>query len=309
MTEPKISVIIPFYNRVNWLLEAVDSVLQQTRNDFEIIMVDDGSTEDVCLLSRYNDSRIFYIRQDNKGPAEARNNGIKHARGKYIAFLDADDLFLPDKLEVQYQYMEQHPEVLLTHTSYQRIDNQGVVISGQHSGLYTYKHYTDLMVSCPIATPTVMVRGDVLRSFDIKFPSGIHVGEDILFWIEIAKTGKIVGIDKVLASVRMHGSNATDNLPEGIKARKLLMDIALIPDEGISGFKKCVIKSKLWQSMARSYFTNSDWPNASRHVLYAIRDCPFRLGAVITDVAGGVMKSLAKRISGKKTRRKLQKSR
>ena len=112
---PAASVIIPCYNSAKYLGEAIESVLTQSWPDFEIIIIDDGST---C------DPRVHYIYQENKGLSGARNTGIRHSSGKYVAFLDADDVFLSHKLEVQLAYLEKHPEVGLVAGGYSRIDTE-----------------------------------------------------------------------------------------------------------------------------------------------------------------------------------------
>ncbi|TFG55950.1 MAG: glycosyltransferase family 2 protein, partial [Deltaproteobacteria bacterium] len=100
-----VSVVIPFRGRIPWLREAVDSVLAQTFRDFELILVDDGSTENVSGEPWVRHESVHYFRQDPRGPGAARNQGLPLARGRYVAFLDSDDLFLPEKLEVQYRKM------------------------------------------------------------------------------------------------------------------------------------------------------------------------------------------------------------
>ena len=95
----KVSVIIPFYSRLDWLYEAIESVLAQTYPIHEIILVNDGSKEDLTeFLDKYG-KRIIYLKQENAGPAAARNNGIRRATGDYIAFEDSDDVWMPTKLE------------------------------------------------------------------------------------------------------------------------------------------------------------------------------------------------------------------
>ena len=102
-----VSVIIPFYSHLDWLYEAIDSVLAQTYPIHEIILVNDGSKEDMTeFLAQYGD-KIIYIYQENAGPAAARNNGIRQATGDYIAFEDSDDIWLPTKLEKQVAFMEE----------------------------------------------------------------------------------------------------------------------------------------------------------------------------------------------------------
>ena len=125
-TEPTVSVIIPTYNRAHLITRAIRSVLDQTYRDFELIVVDDGSTDNtVEIVNGFNDPRIKYIRHDkNRGAAAARNTGIKAARGSYIAFQDSDDEWLPDKLEKQLQaFKNASPEVGVVYTGICRLIN------------------------------------------------------------------------------------------------------------------------------------------------------------------------------------------
>jgi glycosyltransferase involved in cell wall biosynthesis len=106
---PRVSVVLPTYNRADYLEEALESVLAQTFADFEVVVVDDGSTDDTpARLARYGE-RIRVIRQENRGVGAARNRGIEAARGRYVAFIDNDDLWHPRKLEVQHAFMASHP--------------------------------------------------------------------------------------------------------------------------------------------------------------------------------------------------------
>src|SRR4030042_587586 len=121
---PKVSVIITTYNRVHFVCEAIDSVLNQTFKDFEIIVVDDGSTDNTKeALKRYS-KNIFYIYQSNKGRSQARNTGLKVAKGDYIAFLDDDDIWVPHKLEKQVAFMDSNPNIGLVHTITEVIDEE-----------------------------------------------------------------------------------------------------------------------------------------------------------------------------------------
>lgn len=121
----KASVVIPSYNRGAMVTAAVESVLAQTMEDVEIIVVDDGSTDDTArLLAPYRD-RIVYIRTDNRGIARARNTGMQAARGDYIAWLDDDDLYRPYKLALQCGLLDQHPEVGMVYTEFSGFDDDG----------------------------------------------------------------------------------------------------------------------------------------------------------------------------------------
>ena len=124
---PRVSVIIPTYNRAGYLCESIESVLTQTYTDYEIIVVDDGSTDDTeeVLQLWIADGTIHYVWQENRGESAARNHGIELAIGEYIAFLDSDDLFMPTKLEEQVAYLDNHPEVGMAHSCYSKFGEAG----------------------------------------------------------------------------------------------------------------------------------------------------------------------------------------
>lgn len=275
---PIVSVVVPFYNKIEWLLEAVDSVLAQTYHNFELILVDDGSTDSLESLKKYQDSRIIYIHQKNQGSAAARNTGLECANGKYIAFLDADDLFLPNKLDAQVEYMEQHPEFNLSYTSYQRIAEKGEFVSFQDSGTCVYRHYTDLILGNQIATPTVMMQKCFIEEHAVRFEKGVHVGEDSLFWIAVAKNGRLQGIDAVLTSVRMREGSTTYNIPAVVDAQKMLLCKALGSDLG--WIKRNIVKSKVFQNIARSCFSISSFRDAIRYLVLSVMFCPFRIFSI-----------------------------
>ena len=112
----KVSVIIPTYNRAQVVGEAIDSVLSQTYNDLELIVVDDGSQDETrSVVSSYN-SQVTYLHQEHQGVSAARNRGIELARGKYLSFLDSDDLWLKEKLYLQMEGMKSDPETLISYT-------------------------------------------------------------------------------------------------------------------------------------------------------------------------------------------------
>ena len=206
----KVSVIIPFYNRVSWTIEAVRSVLAQTHQAFEILLIDDGSTDDLSPLTEFikTDKRITYIKQENAGPAKARNRGVEHATGAYIAFLDADDLFYPEKLDIQLKFMLEHGAVF-SHTSYQRMDLKGDILGTISSGIFRGNVFPRIIASCPIAMPTVMARTDILKTN--RFYENFEIAEDVCLWITIASKYEICGIDMVLSKVRVGPNTAALN--------------------------------------------------------------------------------------------------
>src|SRR3990170_3473675 len=121
----KVSVIIPAYNSARFLPEAIESVLAQTYKDYGIIVIDDGSTDNTKeTLEPYFD-KIKYIYQQNQGAASARNTAIRHSQGEYIAFLDADDVWLPEKLHIQVEYLNNNPGIAMVYSPSVTISEDG----------------------------------------------------------------------------------------------------------------------------------------------------------------------------------------
>ncbi|MDB4433325.1 glycosyltransferase, partial [bacterium] len=155
MPVPNISVIIPCYNTGQYLGEAISSVLSQTLQDFEIVVVDDGSTDNTRkVVDSFEDPRIHYIHQENRGLAAARNAGARNSRGPLIAFLDADDTLMPDKLEAQKTFLEEHPEYGLIAAHFERVDAHGEPLNPSPvknlpGGPISI---ADVLVDCPFAT-------------------------------------------------------------------------------------------------------------------------------------------------------------
>lgn len=155
---PKVSVVIPTYNRAKYICEAIDSVLAQTYKDHEIIVIDDGSTDNTKELLNKYETKIKYIYQENKGISAARNAGIKVAKGEYIAFLDSDDLWLSEKLKVQVKALEENKEIGLVYSSMSRIDSSGK-FWGMCPSTPAGDNCYDLLISeSHYPTPTILVR-------------------------------------------------------------------------------------------------------------------------------------------------------
>jgi len=207
---PKVSVIIPFYAGADWLEEAVGSAVGQTHENTEIILVNDGSPEDVAgVLDRYS-GKIRYFLKDNGGPGSARNLGLENANGEYIAFLDSDDLWEDRKIEKQLGVMAA-TGALWSHTGYAlfrggdpRRAEKIVDVSACRGDVFLR-----CLRSAPIATPCVMIRADVLRERpDLRFSENMRYGQDSLFWINLAARYPLAAVPEVLTWVRIRGTNA-----------------------------------------------------------------------------------------------------
>jgi glycosyltransferase involved in cell wall biosynthesis len=197
---PLVSVVIPVYNRFQLLPGAIESAIKQTYGAIEVILVDDGSTDDPAFLTylvRRYAPRVKLIRQRNSGPAAARNAGWQVARGEYIAFLDSDDLFLPRKVEVQLAAMTANNAVF-SQTSYSRY--WAGVAGTQRQGSGAHNRFPDIIGGCSIATPTVMLKTSLRDEF--QFPEHVRIGEDNILWLKIAARHGVLGIDEALTLVR-----------------------------------------------------------------------------------------------------------
>lgn len=212
MTGPLVSVVIPTYNRAHLIREALDSVFFQTYGNYEVILVDDGSEDgtDKIISCEYA-GRLNYISQENRGISGARNRGIEEAKGKYIAFLDSDDKWLPRKLELQAAYMEAHPETGLLATKLLRygldVEREREICPPSFPAgfqeLLTGKNF--------VPTTTVMLRRDILEKSGV-FDPALPVAEDWDLWLRIARIAPIAMLDEVLAEHRDHGHKTTTNL-------------------------------------------------------------------------------------------------
>jgi glycosyltransferase involved in cell wall biosynthesis len=217
-----ISVVIPLYNKEQSIVSTLQTVLNQTYQDFEIIIVDDGSTDHSAdEVSKLTDSRIRLIHQNNAGVSAARNRGITEAQGKYIAFLDADDEWKPDYLKAQYKLTQKYPECSVFACNYEFKDTQGKVtptvirklpFKGENGILSNYFE----VASCsnpPLWTSAVMVKKVAVQSVD-GFPVDIKSGEDLLTWVKLAVNEKIAFSKQTLAvyHIRNEASRSLSDL-------------------------------------------------------------------------------------------------
>ena len=207
MEDKKISVIIPFKNRINLLIEAIESVQLQTYRNIEIIVVDDNSTDNLDLLFQLiaHDDRIRYILSDRHGASAARNIGINHSSGEYIAFLDSDDLFLPGKLKTQLNYML-NTGYAISHTSYKRITYEGSPLDLVNTHYFQGKIFPQILACCPIATPTVMAERALFHNN--CFNENYTIGEDVCLWIDVSYKNEFGTIEEALTKVRISQSSA-----------------------------------------------------------------------------------------------------
>lgn len=223
MNRPTVSIVIPCYNQAHFLSESVDSALAQTYAEIEILVVDDGSTDNTrAVAARYGD-RIRYIHQENGGLAAARNTGIRHAKGELIALLDSDDRWLPHKLETQVPHFADS-EVALVHASYrlfpppEYLEKEWIVTEGAHPT------YLEEVRQNKVGVLTAVIRRSVLEEVG-GFDAAYYGCEDWELWLRIAEKYRLVGCAEILAEYRLHGSSMTHTNGERMyQARKRILE-------------------------------------------------------------------------------------
>ncbi|WP_315786852.1 glycosyltransferase family 2 protein [Fischerella sp. JS2] len=208
---PKVSVIIPAYNAMTYLPETLESVLRQTFTDFEVLIVNDGSSDPILEWAcGIVDPRVKLISQENQGVSTARNTGITHAQGEYIAFVDADDLWESTKLAKQIRCLEENPAIGLVHTWIVLIDEQGKssgrVISSNAKG-NVWKQVVEHNL---IQTSTVLVRRCCLETVGV-FDQNLRSAEDWELWVRIASRYLLAVVKEPLVFYRLHSCNTTKN--------------------------------------------------------------------------------------------------
>jgi glycosyltransferase involved in cell wall biosynthesis len=210
VTSPEVSVVLPTFNRLQYLRQAVDSVFAQTFTDWELIVADDGSEGDAAayVAGLANPPRVKVLRLAHTGnPGAVRNVAWQAARGEYIAFLDSDDVWLPDKLALQIASLRSHPERGWSHTAFAVIDESGELLRGARSRWWPAAEgwilESLIKMETVIAIPSVIVRRQLLEQlggFDLKQ----RMCEDYDLWLRLAALSEIDGVRETLLHVRSH---------------------------------------------------------------------------------------------------------
>lgn len=210
----KVSVIIPTYNRAEFLSTAITSVLNQTFQDFEIIVVDDCSKDNTPeVVSRFNDKRIKYIRNEtNKGEAGARNTGIVNSNSEYIAFLDDDDEWLPEKLELQVNLLKNSPtKVGVVYTGYIEIDRTNKKILWKMIPTKKGDIHKDMFIKNYVGIPSTVILRRVCFERIGLFDENVVYPTDYDMWIRISKEFYFEYIEKPLVRYHIHDNSISNN--------------------------------------------------------------------------------------------------
>lgn len=228
MSAPTVSVIMPAYNGAAWIGETIDSVLVQSLADWELVIVDDCSTDDTLeVLKRYTDPRITVIAsQTNGGPVVARNIGFAAVRGRYVAGLDQDDLCKPGRFAAQVAYLDAHPETVLVATAADLLENGK---SGPWPGQRPLSPAAIdwlLLTQNPLVWSTVMFRAETARLLDPFERPGVRYAEDFDLYHRLSRFGAIARLDGAHLFYRCHPGGASQRFRDmmGASAAKVLAE-------------------------------------------------------------------------------------
>lgn len=226
---PSISVIIPTYNRAAMVTDAIDTVLAQTYRPSEIIVVDDGSTDETPeTLSAYQ-RNITVIRQPNQGVSAARNRGIRAASGEFIALLDSDDYWLPSKLATQVSYFRDHPDIYICQTEETWIRNGARVNPKRRHQKYGGLIFEKSLPLCLISPSAVMIRKSLLDTVGL-FDESLPACEDYDLWLRITWRYPVGLIETPLIVKRGGHNDQLSSMPELDKYR--IQAIVKMLDQG-----------------------------------------------------------------------------
>jgi len=288
---PLVSVIIPAYNSAAFVLQAVQSALDQTYGNYEVIVVDDGSTDDTKLVLSRFDGQFRYLYQPNRGLSAARNAGIALAKGDFVCFLDADDLWAPDKVELQVAYMERHRDIALLSTGYEHFTDDGAVAPPLYAvalpvetAARTFTSRDDFVkfVSANfIFVSTVMVRKDCFDKSGL-FDTNLRAAEDRDMWLRISAHFDIACLPPILVRKRNHSLNMSKDRTRQIRSRIQVLEKnrALFPELAPSSAWDKQL-GKLYLRTAYDSLSRDQSKEARRAALRSLRYYPSIKAAVL----------------------------
>lgn len=210
MPTPTVSVVLPVYNGERYLAASIESILRQTLEEFELLVVDDGSVDRSAVIAHsFGDPRIRYLGRPQRGIVAALNDGFALARGEFIARMDADDVAYPVRLRTQVDWLRRHPDVGLLGTACHAVDE-----NNQWIGWWRWPE-TDLeirwfsLLGCPFAHPTMMIRRQCLDTHGLAYRDTYPAVEDYDLWRRVLERTQGANLSQALLRYRVHGSSTT----------------------------------------------------------------------------------------------------
>lgn len=203
---PKVTVLLPTYNSSEFIQSTIESIMNQTFQDFELLIMDDGSTDNTSdIVKLYTDPRIRYVLCSHDYIATL-NKGLELATGKYIARIDADDLMVPERLQVQYDFMEQHGDIIACGAFMESFGKNRNIMPAEteyHSIVIT------MILGNTLYNPTGFFRMEDIKKNKIRYNKNFAHAEDYKFWTDLAKIGKLANISEILVKYRIHDNQVS----------------------------------------------------------------------------------------------------
>ncbi|MFL6696771.1 MAG: glycosyltransferase [Vitreoscilla sp.] len=292
MNGEPISVVIPCFNAARYIASAIRSVLDQQWPDLEIIVVDDGSTDGSADLVATTFPQVRLIRQANAGAAHARNRGILEARGTWIAFIDADDLWLPGKLSAQAALSHSDPTARIVYTAWQvwrgeapspsAADQASLLAQAGEPARWAGPSgwiYADLLLDCAVWTSTVVAHRTLFEEIGV-FDTSLRVGEDYDLWLRASRVTPILRVDRPCAIYRLHPASITHAAPRE-NYRSIVVSRAIARwgygQEQAGSAVRARVRRALalsWSDFAASNLKAGDFGRARRSALKSLRTDP-----------------------------------
>jgi glycosyltransferase involved in cell wall biosynthesis len=284
--EPLVSVVIPCYNHARYIEEAIRSVESQEYSNHEIIVVDDGSTDNTEDIVKKFKNRTIYLRQENRGTAAARNLGIALARGEFIAFLDADDSWLPGKLQKQMKAIDADPSVGLVACGEFDIDESGKILGGP----WVYGNYPNreklleaLSIGqvIPGGSSGILIRKECLLEVG-DFDASLKIGEDWDMWLRIIRKYNAVFITEPLVLIRKNSSvswSSKETVGQSVLAgpKKEEFYVTKLIEKNFTGATKRRAYANLYYRLGIACLSESIRGQAFKYLMYSILLRPFLL--------------------------------
>lgn len=290
-----ISVVIPCYNAERYIGATLRSVLAQSLRPAEVIVVDDGSSDGSADVVRSGFPGVTLLRQPNQGVAAARNHGIEHAGGDWIAFVDADDIWLPGKLAAQWALLQAHPEARIAYSAWQvwqstepepppellaelaaRADD-----AARWQGASGWI-YPELLLDCVVWTSTVLAQRSLLRELG-GFDAALRIGEDYDLWLRASRVTPILRVPRPGALYRLHPASITKGAParnhKGEVIGRALQRWGYQSPDGRSACRSEVNRglARSWSDFGGAHLIGGDLPTARSAALTSLRLRPAQL--------------------------------
>ena len=223
MSNSLVSIILPVYNAQEYIAQAIESILSQSYEQFELILIDDGSTDSsLKIMQSYVDARIEIISRENRGLVESLNEGIQKARGKYIARMDADDISMPQRLEKQVVFMENSPEIGICGTAVM-IFGETIQEKVWRLPLEDNRIKAELLFSSALAHPTVMMRKSLLEEYQLSYDTGFRHAEDFELWTRFAEHTTLANLPEPLLKYRVLENSISRLADKEVEQRYAIM--------------------------------------------------------------------------------------